>query len=158
MPYKSVLHSNSRTDIISHYLTSFIRLSLNCDQISEQRSLKDGQGQLDSTPSNLYAAGYLESEFTALFDDEWEAIDVGTNKDLAYYAREYLRIVSYKICSGILPDKLVDEMLDHVVHALGKSRELIEAEDIRSVETQSGKSNLDLVSRTAHKFTDDPLM
>jgi eukaryotic translation initiation factor 2C len=75
----------------------------------------------------------MKAVFGKEFNDKKAAINVGTAADPIYYPAEYLRIMPYQIYKRMLPDSLVESMLEQASHIPTQSRRLVEVKAMQSL-------------------------
>jgi eukaryotic translation initiation factor 2C len=90
-------------------------------------SLND-QGQWVQATTRTRVIDHMKAVFGKEFNDKKAAINVGTAADPIYYPAEYLRIMPYQIYKRMLPDSLVESMLEQASHIPTQSRRLVEIE------------------------------
>ncbi|KAF1849518.1 Piwi-domain-containing protein [Cucurbitaria berberidis CBS 394.84] len=67
------------------------------------------------------------------FDEKLKAVNVGTDDDPIWYPQEFLRILPYQLYNNLLPDKLVDSMLESACKTPPEVRARIEAEGLKGL-------------------------
>lgn len=119
---------------------------LSAKEMSFQKTWKNDQGQWVTDPKRTRVVDHMKAIFGQGFDEKLESINVGTEADPVHYPREYLRIMPYQIYKRLLPESLVEGMLNNATHLPKESRRLVEIEGMASLGLDPTQNQQELVS------------
>jgi eukaryotic translation initiation factor 2C len=89
-------------------------------------------GQLQQSTQWTHVVDHMRTVFGHQhpFNKELDAVNVGSDADPVWYPQEFLRIVPYQLYKNLLPDKLVEYMLELACKEPNEVRARIEAEGL----------------------------
>lgn len=114
-------------------------------------------GQFQQAVQTTHVTDHIKAVFGGLshkFDTNLKAVNVGTEDEPVWYPQEFLRILPYQMCNNILPNRLVESMLEIACKTPMENRTRIEAEGLTGlgiVERNGAQEFVSVISQHLHE-------